>query len=162
MMHDARAFERELGPLLGKASGYARSFLRSRHDAEDAIQQAALRGWERRAQYDATRPFGGWWFAILRNCCLDILRQRKSSGTQSLEGVDPADPREVESFDWYRLDRGLRQISEAHGEILRLKYFGELSYDEIAGALAIPRGTVMSRLHLARKALAAQMHEELP
>jgi RNA polymerase sigma-70 factor, ECF subfamily len=159
-MRDARAYERELGPLLGKASGYARSFLRSRQDAEDAIQQAALRGWERRGQYDATRPFGGWWFAILRNCCLDILRQRKSSGTQSLDGVDPADTRDPEPFDWNRLDEGLRRISEAHREILRLKYFGELSYDELAEALGIPRGTVMSRLHLARKALAAQIREE--
>jgi RNA polymerase sigma factor (sigma-70 family) len=159
---DARRYEAELRPLLARAGGYARALLGSRHDAEDAVQQAALRGWERIAQYDVARPFAGWWFAVLRNCCLDLLRTRKASRTETLEGFDPPDTREGESFDWARLEAGLRLVSPAHREILELKYFADLSYDEIAEALAIPRGTVMSRLHLARKALAAHVREHCP
>lgn len=159
-MLDARRYAAELRPLLGRAGGYARSLLGNRHDAEDAVQQAALRAWEKIGQYDAARPFGGWWFAILRNCCLDVLRGRRSSRTGNLEVVDIPDTRETESFDWSSLGAGLGKVSAAHREILQLRYFGDLSYEELAEALAIPRGTVMSRLHLARKALAVQLGEE--
>lgn len=159
-MGDAGAYDRALRPLLGQAAGYARAVLRSRHEAEDAVQQAALKGWERIGQYDAARPFRGWWFAILRNCCLDALRRAKGARTQGLDGVDPPGLGEPEAFDWRRLDDGLAQLSEPHREILRLRYFGELSYDEIAAALSIPKGTVMSRLHLARKALAGRIGKE--
>lgn len=159
-MLDARRYEAELRPLLGRAGGYARALLGSRHDAEDAVQQAALRGWERISQYDVARPFGGWWFAILRNCCLDLRRARKALRIDNLEGVDPPDTRERESFDWASLEEGLGRVSNAHREILQLKYFADLRYDEIAEALAIPRGTVMSRLHLARKALASHVGKE--
>jgi RNA polymerase sigma-70 factor (ECF subfamily) len=155
---DAGTYERELRPLLGRAAAYARAFLRNRHDAEDVVQQAALRAWERIGQYDSARPFKGWWFAVLRNCCFDLQRARQS--LESLEGVDPVDDREAASFDWKALEDALAKLSEAHREILRLKYFADLSYNELAEALDIPRGTVMSRLHLARKALAAVLPEE--
>ena len=161
-MRDAPTYERELRPLLGRAGGYARSLLGNRHDAQDDVQQAALRAWEHIGQYDTARPFRGWWFAILRNCCLDMLRARKSARTDNLDGIDPPDTREQEEPEWSSnsLEAALRNVSPAHQEILQLKYFGDLSYDDLAVALAIPKGTVMSRLHLARKALAAQMRKE--
>ncbi|MGE5722233.1 MAG: RNA polymerase sigma factor [Sphingomonadales bacterium] len=154
------AYERALRPLLPAAAGYARSIVRSRHDVEDAVQQAALRGWERIDQYDRSRPFKGWWFAILRNCCFDMLRRSAAARTGPLGGLDPPAPDEPDPVDWEGLDDALRGLSQDHHDILRLRYFGGLKYDEIAAALAIPRGTVMSRLHLARKALAAQMRKE--
>lgn len=159
-MLGVRAYERELRPLLGQAAAYARALLRNRDDAEDAIQQAALRAWERIEQYDEARPFKGWWFAILRNCCFDVMRHRSKSRTDSLDGVDPPDDRESGPLDWESLDAGLGRLAPAHQEILHLRYYGALSYADLAEALGIPRGTVMSRLHLARKALAAQLHEE--
>jgi RNA polymerase sigma-70 factor, ECF subfamily len=159
-MGDIGAYERELRPLLGQAAGYALSLLRNKQDAEDAVQQAALRAWERIDQYQTSRPFKGWWFAILKNCCVDILRTRNSPDTHSLDGVDPPAASEPDAFDWEGLECALRRLSQPHGEILRLKYYGGLSYAEIAAALDIPKGTVMSRLHLARKALARQLSEE--
>jgi RNA polymerase sigma-70 factor (ECF subfamily) len=54
----------------------------------------------------------------------------------------------------------LAQLSLAHREIIELRYFGDCSYQEIAEALGIPEGTVMSRLHLARRALAAIYRKE--
>ncbi len=161
-MNEARDYERALRPLLSQAGGYAYAMLRRRADAEDAVQQAALKGWERRHQYDAARPFKGWWFAILRNCCLDGLRRRSVTDHLALDAHEPAAPATHDETQWQGLDEGLRRLSSAHQEILRLKYFGELSYDEIAEALGIPKGTVMSRLHLARKALAGHVAEETP
>lgn len=64
-MLDARSYERELRPLLAQAGAYARSLLGSRHDAEDAVQQAALRAWER---WDIVgrRPKGARWLVRRR------------------------------------------------------------------------------------------------
>jgi len=159
-MLSARDYGRALEPLLPQAAGYARAILKSRADAEDAVQQAALKAWTAIARYDPTRPFRGWWFAILHNCCIDIVRTRKTRKTVSLEGRDlPAEPPREEE-EWLRLDMAIGRLSPTHGEMLRLRYFGDLSYAEIAAALDIPLGTVMSRLHLARKALAQQMTKE--
>lgn len=159
---DGAAYERALRPLLIRAAAYARVLLRDRHDAEDAVQQAALRAWERIGRYDPARPFAGWWFAVLRNCCLDVQRARKSRREVDLADLEPGrhDPPRV--LEWQALERALGALPKKHREILHLRYFADLSYVELAEALDIPRGTVMSRLHLARKALAALVGEEDP
>jgi RNA polymerase sigma-70 factor (ECF subfamily) len=153
-------YARLLEPCLAQAAGYARSILRNRHQAQDAVQQAALRGLERIRTFDQAKSFKGWWFVILRNCCIDMIRTDKRATHVSLDDLDtPADtPAEVS--DWQRLGSCMETLSTDHRDILRLKYFAELSYRELATALSIPQGTVMSRLHLARIALAAKMREE--
>lgn len=159
-MLGTRAYERALEPLLTQAGGYARSILRNRADAEDAVQAAALRGLERLNGYDERRPFKAWWFAILRNGCIDILRRGRRHPTTAIEG-DIADGRGAEPApDWEALDAALETLSDSHREIVRLRYFADLSYAEIADALSIPPGTVMSRLHHARLALAARLPED--
>ena len=158
-MLGGRDYARAIEPLLAQAGGYARSILKSRDDAEDAVQTAALRGLERIGSYDQARPFKGWWFAILRNCCIDSLRRARRRPVSPLEG-DVADERiSAPEPDWDGLDRALASLSDIHRQIVRLRYFGELSYAEIAEALSIPAGTVMSRLHHARQALAAHLEE---
>lgn len=159
-MLSRRDYARLLGPLLAPAAGYARSILRDRGDAEDAVQQAALRGLERLATFDTTRPFKGWWFAILRNCCIDALRARRTGQISSLEGYDPPAPSCSDREDWERLSTAMNRLKTDQRTILQLRYFAGLSYRELAEALAIPQGTVMSRLHLARKALARIAAEE--
>lgn len=160
---DSDAFAKILRPLLAHSAAYARSLLRSRQDAEDAVQQAALRAWERIAQYDGSRPFKAWWFTIVRNCSFDIQRhQRQVRGAGSVDAVEVPQDGTDETPDWKVLEAALRALPPAHQEILRLRYFGDLSYGELAATLAIPKGTVMSRLHLARKALAAQWPQESP
>ena len=153
-------YARALQPVLGRAGAYARALLRSRPDAEDAVQQAALRGLERLATFDAARPFNGWWFAILRNCCIDQARKRKAWKTEELGDRHADEPAVSDEPAWARLDNAIEHLSEPHQEILRLRYFGELNYAELAQALHIPQGTVMSRLHLARKALASLLSED--
>jgi RNA polymerase sigma-70 factor (ECF subfamily) len=158
-MRSREHYDRLLQPLLGRANAYARSILRNRHNSEDAVQQAAMRGWERFGTFDRNRSFKAWWFAILHNCCIDIIRASSALRTTALapEVIDEA----TSSDDaWLQLAGALARLSEDHREILRLKYFADQSYDEIAQTLSIPKGTVMSRLHLARKALAAKMSVE--
>ncbi|WP_426031377.1 RNA polymerase sigma factor [Caulobacter sp. DWP3-1-3b2] len=159
-MFGKQDYGRALDPLLAHAGGYARSILKSRADAEDAVQIAALRGLERLRSYDDARSFKAWWFAILRNCCIDTLRRARRHPSFELQH-DVADDRHCgPTPDWNALDRALAALSNNHREIVRLRYFADLTYAEIAEALSIPRGTVMSRLHHARRALAATLKEE--
>jgi RNA polymerase sigma-70 factor (ECF subfamily) len=154
-------------PCLERAMGYARALLGNRPDAEDAVQQAVLRGMERFASFDPARPFAGWWFAVLRNCCLDLLRARGRHRPLALlepaaaePAAAPMDQERPES--WEALAQAMDRLAPDHAAILRLRYFGELSYDELSQALDIPRGTVMSRLHYARARLAALMTKVSP
>jgi RNA polymerase sigma-70 factor (ECF subfamily) len=154
-------YARFLQPLLPQAAGYARSILRNRTDAEDAVQQAALRGLERLATFDTVRPFKAWWFAILRNCCLDVLRSKHNARTRSLDEEEAASvPAARRSDDWECLASAMNRLKPEHRDILRLRYFGGLTYHELAATLSLPEGTVMSRLYHAKRALAAIMRDE--
>ena len=113
-MLSARDYGRALEPLLPQAAGYARAMLKSRADADDAVQQAALKAWTAIARYDPARPFKGWWFAILHNCCIDILRARKSQRTLSLDGHDPPAEPAPQEESWIHLGRAIERLSPAH------------------------------------------------
>ena len=155
------AFEQALRPLLRRSAGYACSLLGERRDAEDAVQQAALRAWERRDQFDEQRPFKAWWYAILRNHCLDELRRkRRAPIAVSADDAGLSSPADESALDRHALAVAMEKLPEVQREVLQLRYFGELTYDELAQVLDIPKGTVMSRLHLARKALAGLMTTE--
>ncbi len=156
-MAPERQYALLLEPLLSQAAGYARSILRNRDDAADAVQQAALRGLERIRTFDESRPFKGWWFAILRHCCIDMIRSARAMHTEGLEDFDAAADAPPNFADWEQLSTAIGRLPEHHREILQLRYFADLSYRELAESLSIPQGTVMSRLHLARKALQMQM-----
>lgn len=155
-------------PLLPRALGYARSLLRdSPEAAEDAVQQAALRGLERLAAYDRRRPFAGWFFTLVHHACMDLHRARRPAAP--LPADPPAAPEaavgsDEEAADARRaaLARAFAQLSPVHADILRLRYFGDLSYADLSEALGIPQGTVMSRLHAARHALASLLQEPPP
>lgn len=158
---DATHFETALRPLLSRSAGYAFAMLRERKEAEDAVQQAALRAWERRGQIDDERPFKAWWFGILRNHCLDRLRARKRAPMSvALDRAELSEPADESALDRRALTAAMEQLPDGQRDVLRLRYFGEFSYQEISEILRIPSGTVMSRLHLARKALAQLIRTE--
>jgi len=145
-------FDRLLATCLPSAVPYAFAIMRNRQDAEDAVQEAAINAMRAFSRFDAAHSFKAWWLTILRNACRD-RRRRSSRLMRMLERlVSPAPESQVD--EWVRSDAvggALSRLPERHREILELKYFAECSYDEIANILAIPKGTVMSRLHAARQ-----------
>lgn len=154
-------FRQCIEPLLSQSIAYAYAIVRSREDAEDAVQEAVIKAYQAFARYDLSCPFKGWWLTILRNCCRDLLRRRQSrSATVAMECVElPA--RATWPSDLHRdLQEALDQLSESYREILHLRYFGGCSYREIADVLGIPTGTVMSRLYAARQSLTNIYREE--
>ena len=149
-------FEQRIKPLLDRAAAYAYAIVHNREDAEDALQEAALKGFLAFERYDPSRLFKAWWFVIIRNCCRDSLRRKRSRvSSVQIERSDLAANSNPTADQQDEVRHALRQLSDAHREILELRYFGECSYREIATVLGIPEGTVMSRLYAARHALAA-------
>lgn len=151
-----RAYER---PGLRLALG----MLGNLEDAHDALQAAFVKTFEAMPRFDLKRPFGPWFFQILRNQCRDQLRSRKArfhleAPDERLE-LRPADPET--GPERYRERAGAREIlwkalemiGEEHREILILKELQGFRYGEIATILEIPEGTVASRLYHARRAL---------
>ncbi len=149
-----REFHEHVEPLLPQSASYAYAIVRSREDAEDAVQEAAMKAYRAFARYNPSCPFKGWWLAILRNCCRDLLRRRQARpATVTIERTELPIQCAGASHQYRNLREALDQLTEPHREILHLRYFGGCSYREIAATLDIPAGTVMSRLYAARQAL---------
>ena len=132
-------------------------------DAKDAVQLAFIKTYETLPRFDLRRPFGPWFFQILRSQCRDMLRSRKAKF--SVEALDeqleerPADgeksPERMRQRSAAKemLWKGLERIGTEHREILVLKELEGFRYAEIAQILDIPEGTVASRLYHARSSL---------
>jgi RNA polymerase sigma-70 factor, ECF subfamily len=141
--------------------------------AEDLTQECFVRVWRARERYQPAGAFRTWLFTIARRLALDELKRRgthptvlaadiahdeDSAGTiESLARVESASPQEiVMARELAReLDRALRELPEEFREVAILRDVEGLSYDEIAGVLGCPLGTVKSRLNTARKRLQA-------
>jgi RNA polymerase sigma-70 factor (ECF subfamily) len=139
---------------------HAHSFLGNREDAADACQESFARAFMAIPSLQKLDAFYPWFYRILRNCCLNMLRRKKTVRRYSqekkrdLQNVEAADPsklvetQEKQALIW----EVLNTLTPTFREILVLKYIQDKRYDEISELLNIPRGTVMSRLYHARKA----------
>ena len=171
--NDTAAFDRLFRRHRRAVFSYALRMVVDRPAAEDLTQECFLRVWRARERYQATAAFRTWLFTIARRLALDELKRREthptvlaaditddeeSAGTiESLARVESANPQEtVMARELAReLDRTLRELPEEFREVAILRDVEGLSYDEIAGVLGCPLGTVKSRLYAARKRLLA-------
>jgi len=133
-------------------------------DAWDISQEAFLRVYRSARTFDGSKPFMPWFYTIVSNLAKTWLRKKARSTSvdfqeQSWLLVDESTPEmayeKKETID--RLRAALMELSFADREIIVMQHFRNLSYDEIAAQLEIPKGTVMSRLYYARKRLAKLM-----
>ena len=129
-----------------------------RADAEDATQEVFLKLFERARSFDGRARFSTWLHRFTVNLCLHRIEREHLRLARALpedEGalVDPrASPAEALGRTEAResLQRLLARLSPEHRAVLVLRELEELSYQEIAAALELPEGTVMSRLSRAR------------
>lgn len=162
---DVERFERVVLPHLDDAYTLARYLLRDEHDAQDAVQDAALRA----LRYFETYREGdarAWLLAIVRNCCLTWhRRQRIQRASVPLAHADPTDlaaaretdARAIARSERAALERAMAALPVEFREVIVLREIQELSYKEISDVVGVPIGTVMSRLSRARKRLAAAL-----
>jgi RNA polymerase sigma-70 factor (ECF subfamily) len=138
-----------------EAMGHALAILTLREDALDAVQEAFIDSYHALGRFDTSRQFYPWFYTILRNRCFKLLAgRRRNVGLLSVDDASILAPVSgVPAEDRLALEHALLELSPAEREIVTLKHFDGLSYDELAERLEIPKGTVMSRLFHARKRL---------
>jgi RNA polymerase sigma factor (sigma-70 family) len=163
-------FEELMLPHLNAAYGLARWMMRHPDEAEDAVQDAYLRALE---HFDGYQGDGdkAWLLTIVRNVCLtrlkrsqqsakvvmidDVLGQVEQAMAQNSSDRTLSDPETaaIAKAERSEVHRALHRLPTSFREILVLREFEELSYQEIAGIIGVPIGTVMSRLARARSTL---------
>ena len=129
-------------------------------DARDATQTAFIKSYEHLDSFNPEQRFFNWLYRILKNECLNSLRGRRPAEPVSLglpagNGADPVETRERHQA----VQSALLTLSVEYREVVVLRHFTDLSYDEIAATLGIPAKTVKSRLYTARQQLGGLLAE---
>ena len=160
----AAAFEQDALALLDRLYAAALRLTRNEADAQDLVQDTYLRAFRSAAQFEAGTNLRGWMFTILHNTFLNQRRDRGRSPIDAdSEVVEQApDIREASGNPEELLLRGtldadlqaaLDSLPPAYREAVWLRDVEQFSYDEIAGIIGVPIGTVMSRISRGRRAL---------
>jgi RNA polymerase sigma-70 factor (ECF subfamily) len=160
----AEAFEVLVNRYMKDAYFIALGLVGNREDAMDLSQEAFVRAYRNIKQVKPGRKFFPWFYQILKNLCISHLRKRKYRKASSLDGEncpDVADtsncfsPEAVadrnETTD--RVWQAIARLDPKHREVIILRHFRNMSYEQIAAALFCNKGTVTSRLYYARKKL---------
>ena len=139
---------------------YARGLVSDRDRADDLVQDTLECAWSRFSMWQRRGEIRAWMFGIMHNQFVDRLRAQRSRPEDSA-GDDVPDvaqrPLQSDALEVRDLDRLLQRLAPEHREVLLLVGVEELSYREVAVAIGVPIGTVMSRLSRAR----GQLRDEL-
>ena len=147
---------------------FCRRALPTREDAEDATMEIFMKLRDKLIQYDQTRSFSAWLYKVAANHCWDLLRRRKSrqdKETEDLENVplEHPDPNQLEKLIEQRTSEEVRRALAKLGSRARMalvmRYYSDMSYDEIADALGVRRAFVGVVLLRARHELRQSLGE---
>lgn len=158
-------FEALVMPHLDAAFNLARWLARDAQDADDIVQEAFLRAFDSFAGMhgDNARP---WLLAIVRNTCFTWLARNRPGSEQVSYDEELHAPADLDADparlairvdQCRRVDRAIEALPLEFREVVVLREIEDLAYKEIAVVLAIPIGTVMSRLSRARQLLAKEL-----
>lgn len=154
---------REYAPAIFR---FCRRAMPTREDAEDATMEVFMKVREKLSQFDANRSFTAWLYRVAANHCWDLLRRRrvrqdKEIGdleTLPLEHPDPGQLEQlIEQTTSQEVRRALDKLPARARMALVLRYYAEMSYDEIAEALGVRRAFVGVVLLRARHELREAM-----
>jgi RNA polymerase sigma-70 factor (ECF subfamily) len=139
---------REYAPAIFR---FCRRAMPTREDAEDATMEIFMKLREKLSQYDQTRSFTAWLYKMSANHCWDMLRRRKVRQGKETEDVDElplatTDPSQLEKLIEERSGEEVRKALDKLGARARMalvmRYYSDMSYDEIADALGVRRAFV--------------------
>ena len=162
----AARFEELALPLFEQLYNFAHWLAQDASEAEDLVQETYAKALRAFSGFQLGTNFRAWMFRILRNTFLTSRTGLKSTSVSDdeVETIASAAPNPetllLERADREMVRQALTELPVPFREILLLCEVEEMSYEEIAQVLAIPIGTVMSRLYRARKALRALMVEK--
>ena len=167
-MSGDEAFEVEALAHLDMLYSVARRLVRTQGEAEDLVQETytrALSGWRRKPPENVA----AWLATICRNIARDSWRRQAVRPQEVWEGEHLSEmisPHDTEASALANLDaeavhRALWELPEATRQAITMVDLGGMTHEEASRALGVPRGTVLSRVHRGRKALAELIREEV-
>lgn len=188
---DKEAYRALVERYQGRLFSTALDIVKTREDAEDVVQETFVKAFLSLGQFKGQSSFYTWLYRICFNMSIDIRRKAGRRGGTHLEykehlGVNRAavedgardgggtgtahQPQRVEGPHdalarkelGRKIQEVLGELSEEHRAVIMLREIDGLDYDEIAQAIGVPKGTVMSRLFYARKALQKALEEFAP
>jgi RNA polymerase sigma-70 factor (ECF subfamily) len=131
----------------------------SRTDAEDLAQETFLRAFLHRERFDPERPLAPWLLTIARRLSIDRIRKKREVHGEAVEEAPSANPgADAEAGVYTRerlvlLQEALGALAEGPREAISLYHLEGMAYRDIAAALDVPMGTVMTWLHRGRAEL---------
>jgi RNA polymerase sigma-70 factor (ECF subfamily) len=166
---DTTAFRSLVEKYQTRMFGHAFGIVKSKEDAEDVVQEAMVKAYLALPKFEGKAAFSTWLKKIVVNFAIDWKRRnnRRGGTHEELDEkiISDGDERFNPSTTFFRkeeskrINKVLSQISEEHREVVILREIDGLSYEEIARTIGISVGTVMSRLHYARKKLQLGLQE---
>jgi len=164
---DPDAFDVIVDAYAGRLCGFFRRLLGRRSDAEDLAQEVFVRVVRMIPQYRDDGRFEAWLFRIATNLARDRIREReRRPAVVALEDAsqDEAVQRRVVDNDEHRMsegtrlpleeaetreaiDRALNRLPQAEREVILLRHYGRLTFEEIASTMGTPLGTALARAH---------------
>jgi RNA polymerase sigma factor (sigma-70 family) len=147
---------------------FCRRAMPSREDAEDATSEVFLKVRTKLDQYDASRPFNAWLYRVAANHCWDLLRRRRvrqdlETGDIETIPLEHPDPGQLEQLIAQKsredVRKALAQLPNRTRMALTLRYYSDMSYDEIAETLGVRRAFVGVLLLRARHQLRHAMEQ---
>jgi RNA polymerase sigma-70 factor, ECF subfamily len=162
-MSNGEQLKQEIVTLIPRLRRFARSLTRHVHDADDLVQLALERALTRLDTWQRGSRLDSWLFAIVRNAWIDEIRSRTRRGEVS--NIDefanvPAAPSSGVD-DALSIQRALARLPEEQSSAILLVLVEGLSYKEAAAVLAIPIGTLTSRLARGRESLQAVLTDSV-
>jgi RNA polymerase sigma-70 factor (ECF subfamily) len=134
----------------------------AKEDAEDVLQDVFVSVWRSRRTFNPSKGnLTTWLHRITVNKCME-RRRKKNLALVSLEGVDLPETKSTDEVliskqEYQRLIEAMNALDTKHRAVLVLRYFNDLSYEEIASTVGIPLGTVKSRINQGLKLLRGQL-----
>jgi RNA polymerase sigma-70 factor (ECF subfamily) len=141
---------------------FCRRALPTREDAEDATTEIFMKVRQKLGSFDSSRPFTAWLYKVASNHCWDLLRRRRSRQNLETEDSDALplehpDPSQLEQLQAAHTSEELRlalaKLPDRARMALVLRYYAEMSYDEVADTLGVRRAFVGVLLLRARHQL---------
>ncbi len=141
----------------------------NRNDAEDLTMESFAKAFNNLKRYDTKYAFSTWLFKIATNNCIDYIRKKKLD-THSIDEPIKTEKGEIHSVNIktehpnpeQKIEKGERIVSvrsavkklkDKYRTLIEMRYYEELSYDEIAEQLDLPLGTVKAQLYRAKELL---------
>jgi RNA polymerase sigma-70 factor (ECF subfamily) len=159
---DKIAFESLLRPLVGPAARLAYAMLQDRTEAEDIVQEAAVKAWRRLGNVRPGAEFKPWFLAIVANQCRTVRRASWWSELR-LEHNAAAHGRSPETVAVHNTDlrRALMALPPDQRAAITLHFYLDLPLDEVGEVLGISVAGVKSRINRALKRMRPALHEVL-